>query len=228
MGIIGVVAALTIPSLVAKFQRSIVENRLKNTYAVLANGIKLAEEEFGVGFNPLSDLQGSGYNKENAKKVFEQYFAPYIKINFRYKDDECVKLSESYSLVQNSQKYEDYNGACYALMNGVSIIFWAGKNAADKNYSMPLRVVINPTKKKKIEGRDVFAFRIISGNNGLYLGTIVKELDPNMKSEKLLEYCGNQSGRINILGGSWSRSNFCSELLMRNSWKIPVNYPVKF
>lgn len=49
IGVIGVVAAITIPSLITKSHRIIVENRLKDSYSIISNAVKMAEEEWGVG-----------------------------------------------------------------------------------------------------------------------------------------------------------------------------------
>ena len=221
LGIIGVVAAMTIPNLIAKNQKRLVETRLKSTYSILSNAIRLSEEENGAGFSP--DFEGSGWSSQKSKRIFSQYLLPYLKINFQYQDNDCVKLSESYSSSATSQKYTDSNGACYALMNGVSIIFFAGSNS-DKNNRMIVRTIINPTKKRKIEGKDVFSFVFINGENGYYIGTYEFCDDEN----KLIQYCNMKASRINIGGGSWGRAGFCTELIKRSGWRIPADYPIKF
>lgn len=123
MGIIGVVAALTIPALLGKYEKSVVENRLKSSYSIIANAVKFAENEYGNGFE--AEYVTASWSKENAHYVFEKYFAPYIKILKTYPDDECLKLSESFGTQSGSAMYSDYNGACYALTNGTALIFFA-------------------------------------------------------------------------------------------------------
>ena len=48
LGIIGVVAALTIPALVAKYDEMVMVNKLKRTYSELANAIELRKAELGT------------------------------------------------------------------------------------------------------------------------------------------------------------------------------------
>ena len=105
-------------------------------------------------------------------------------------------------------------------MNGVSIIFFAGNNF-DSNNKMIVRAVINPTKKRKVEGKDVFSLVYVNGENGYYLGTY------DLVSDKstLVKYCDNESSRV---GGGWTRAGFCTELIKRSGWIIPPNYPIKF
>ena len=52
IGVIGVVAAITIPSLITISRKVMVENRLKDTYSILANATRLAEGEFGADIDP--------------------------------------------------------------------------------------------------------------------------------------------------------------------------------
>ena len=52
LGIIGVVAALTIPSLMSKYHRMTVETKLKKFYSTMNQAIKLSEED-NDGFPPL-------------------------------------------------------------------------------------------------------------------------------------------------------------------------------
>lgn len=228
IGVIGVVAAITIPSLITKYHRITVENRLKDSYSIMANAVKMAEEEWGVGFEPTDVLTGTGWSPENSKIVFDKYFRPFMKINYEYSQDDCVELSKAYGQNPNSSMYIDYNGACYSLPNGVSIIFWAGRKDTDSPYLMSAQFRINPAKKKQIEGIDVFGFQIFNSNNGLVVTSGLDQIGFEISDEKLIESCGSDSNRISVNGYSWGRSAFCMELIKRNSWKIPANYPLKF
>ncbi len=48
LGIIGVVAALTMPSLIEKHQKSVTINKLKSTYSILNNAIEHAKADYGL------------------------------------------------------------------------------------------------------------------------------------------------------------------------------------
>ena len=228
IGVIGVVAAITIPSLITKSHRIIVENRLKDSYSIISNAVKMAEEEWGVGFEPTDGLTSTGWNPRSSKFVFDKYFRPFMKINYEYSQDDCVELSKAYGQNPNSGMYIDYNGACYSLPNGTSIIFWAGRKDTDSPYLMTLQFRINPAKKKQIDGIDVFGFQIVNSNNGLVVTSGLEQIGFEISDEKLIEACGSDSDRIPVNGYSWGRNAFCLELIKRNGWKIPANYPLKF
>lgn len=228
IGVIGVVAAITIPSLITKSHRIIVENRLKDSYSILSNAVKMAEEEWGVGFEPTDDLTSTGWSPRSSKFVFDKYFRPFMKINYEYSQDDCVELSKAYGQNPNSGMYIDYNGACYSLPNGTSIIFWAGRKDIDSPYLMTVQFRINPAKKKQIDGIDVFGFQIVNSNNGLVVTSGLEQIGFEISDEKLIEACGSDSDRIPVNGYFWGRNAFCLELIKRNGWKIPANYPLKF
>lgn len=228
IGVIGVVAAITIPSLITKSHRIIVENRLKDSYSILSNAVKMAEEEWGVGFEPTDDLTSTGWSPRSSKFVFDKYFRPFMKINYEYSQDDCVELSKAYGQNPNSGMYIDYNGACYSLPNGTSIIFWAGRKDIDSPYLMTVQFRINPAKKKQIDGIDVFGFQIVNSNNGLVVTSGLEQIGFEISDEKLIEACGSDSDRFPVNGYWWGRNAFCLELIKRNGWKIPANYPLKF
>lgn len=57
LGIIGVVAAMTLPSLIAKYDEMVMVNKIKRTYSELANAIEMRKSELGTSdyaeqFNP--------------------------------------------------------------------------------------------------------------------------------------------------------------------------------
>ena len=67
LGVIGVVAALTMPALIAKYDEMVMVNKLKRTYSELANAIDLRKAELGTSdyaeqFNPkyssMEQLEG--------------------------------------------------------------------------------------------------------------------------------------------------------------------------
>ena len=73
LGIIGVVAAMTIPNLISNYSKHIVESNLKETYSILQQTLKFTEYD-DVSFEmELPD------NMESSKKWFETYLAPHMK-----------------------------------------------------------------------------------------------------------------------------------------------------
>lgn len=229
LGIIGVVAALTIPTLTGAYKKRITVIKLKQTYSIMVNALKLAEEEYGSGFNLADKLPASGgFSPRYSEKVFNEYFAPYLKVNFKYSDQECKKLSKMYPQKNPKDPYSDSNHACYNLMNGTSIMFGTGKPNANEAYYITFMVIINPNQKYKIIGKDAFGFALKNGDNGWYISTIVRVRYPKLKREDILKSCGAAAGRVTREGYSANPASYCSELLIRDNWKFHSDYPIKF
>lgn len=74
LGIIGVVAAMTIPTLISKNQKRVIEAKLKEDYSIVQQVIK-SNEGNDVDMSML--LQDGNTNSQ--KQWFETYFAPYMK-----------------------------------------------------------------------------------------------------------------------------------------------------
>lgn len=47
LGIIGIVEAMTMPALIGKWQKLVTVNKLKDAYAIIAQGVKRAEVDYG-------------------------------------------------------------------------------------------------------------------------------------------------------------------------------------
>lgn len=90
LGIIGVVAAMTIPVMISSYNKHITETRLKKFYSLFNQAIKLSVAENGEveGWDSYWDAAKNIYDedgnvKENSDVVdaaFEKYLAPYMKV----------------------------------------------------------------------------------------------------------------------------------------------------
>ncbi len=74
LGIIGVVAAITIPSLISKVQRSQIEAQVKENYSSVAQAMRMAKAD------DAEDMPVSTNNTQSMKEWFENFLAPYMKV----------------------------------------------------------------------------------------------------------------------------------------------------
>lgn len=73
LGIIGIVAAMTIPNLISSYQKHVIETRLKEDYSIFTQAMRRAQDdEVPFDDNIAQDLSGN-------KKWFETFVLPYIK-----------------------------------------------------------------------------------------------------------------------------------------------------
>ena len=73
LGVIGVVAALTMPALIAKYQKKVLLARVKKTYSTFTNAVNLALAETGSPDNIAVVFDTSNTSLETAKKK-KKYF----------------------------------------------------------------------------------------------------------------------------------------------------------
>ena len=87
LGIIGVVAAMTLPALIQKNNNKVVETRLKKFYSTMNQAIMMAEVDYGDKKIWYEDVAGAEIDKDGnivpgsskSEKWFRKYLAPYLQ-----------------------------------------------------------------------------------------------------------------------------------------------------
>lgn len=77
LGIIGVVAAMTIPTLLAKYQEKQTVTKLKQTYSILSQAIRSVQED--VGTPDDWELSGRNYSTDDSVLI-AQNLLPALKV----------------------------------------------------------------------------------------------------------------------------------------------------
>ena len=206
--IIGVIAAITVPTLITKYQKEQTVTRLKKAYSALAQTTNRAIADNG----PIKNWE----TNVSASVFFEKYLKPYLAISKDCKlktTDECVF---KYSYLNNNTQggVLDSNHYRFFLQDGtlVAIVVWEDKIA--------IHVDINGLKKPNKFGRDVFRFDYFI-NNSYYPSENGKFIP-----------AGNFSNQLSITSdcacnkNSASRAGLCcASVIMRYNWTIPDLYP---
>lgn len=215
LGIIGVIAALTIPQLVSNYQKKVVPIRLKKMYNTLWNAIYMAEEENGPTDNWT-------FNDDDEAREFYK-----TQIKSRMK---CVdrKVNRSYYFEGMNCSLPDgsyivlYNMRSYGLLEVIFYPF-SDKKSLSYNYATPG----NKHRRNYFICNVWLAPRKVAGSE-LPAKTEVNVMNQDatkVPREKLLngpgpgnspyEYCGN--------GGTGAAS--CFQLIKRDGWEIKDDYP---
>lgn len=170
LGIIGILAALTIPNLLHAYNEKQTVTKLKATYSILSNAIKTAENEEGEfsGFNIKTDEAGA--------KTIAKHLLPYLKVAI-----DCGTLDpngnctpkDTYLELNGRKRIGYYNTPIYyklVLLNGVHI-YLAGpdvvSNFNGKRNVFGIYVDTNGTKKPNQWGKDFFLFMYLDEGIGL-------------------------------------------------------------
>ncbi len=159
LGIIGIVAAMTMPSLIQKHQEKVTVAKLKKVYSVLSQALLQACNEYGT---PDSwELAKLGEPSVNA--------APKIKQFLKVADDCGVNDCENYSIsvghfyTLNGKLYdsENYNNAYnLKLTDGTELSF--RENIKDQ--IICILTDINGQQGPNTIGKDIFNFAVYNNN----------------------------------------------------------------
>ena len=221
LGIIGVVAAMTMPALIANYNNHITEVRLKKFYSIFNQAIQQSVAENGDTSTWDYWFNGEYDNEKNEtpedysgvlNEKFDRYIAPYMKIV----DKKVVNSPKLYKM----QLYYLADGSAfgYPLIHNREIYFYP-KNA--------IRCIENI---KTIEDNGAichFAFEFYPNNsNPDWKYLYRKGLEPFLYQwdgdvEKLKTGALYSCNNLNRSGA------YCTALIAYNGWKIPKDFPVK-
>ena len=216
LGIIGVVAAVTLPTLVANYQKTVWVNQLKKAYSVLNNGVKQMIVEQGC-----SDVTCTNFWDDSEYVVIE----PSLNGNFVKSFTKTFRLSNVQELTENSiyayplrSIANDEESFYYNVMVGVGGTSPDGMiMVLGATYGGYLIIVdINGLKKPNQFGRDIFIFQISS--KGLVVPHGSKDtpfLDWQTEEERVQSV--NEECNPSI---SASSGLTCAEKIIMDGWKM--------
>ena len=222
LGIIGVVAAMTIPSLIADYQKKRTVTQLKATYSIIAQTLEKAKVDYGTDY---SLWQGSSYTIDDFNFLYSTYFAPYIETFDAHRGKICdyYRCASTYKTLKGTDMYQhDWSGSFY-LKNG-SFIHIHPYHCGIGQYSDALYIDVNgPEHGPNILGKDVFDFMLTIGRkNSQKNGIFTTPCDGYTRDELLQKCSKDYDGAMCNTTGSIS---CCSTLIMQDGWEIKDNYP---
>lgn len=222
LGIIGVVSALTIPNLVAKYRKQAVETKLKKTYSVLYNALRYSENENGNLQYPAKELwQKNTYY--SSTEFFDTYVSPYLN-----------NIINSYT-GRIADTVSSGNPECtktIVFADNTRISYFAEVKQWPWNKNAPLilgniNIMFGSNKDKLVSGKNYFGFTLgyaQMGNSKLDLIFIYSGgdygTDPNIVAE-----CGENVIKEKCVEGD---AVSCTQMIYCNGWKIPDDYPIRF
>ncbi len=212
LAIIGVVAAMTIPTLISDYKKKVVETKLLKVYSTVNNAIKLSSVDNG----PIESWPNFGLSSQttatydDALAWCNKYLIPYMRIlkTEKYPDNEYVVIylpDGSLLLVANyiydTTFYTDAN----ALQNPKTGInnfrFRLGINIDYSKVSTPEKMAYS----KLIKGFEPYVYAW----DGTYEGAKYSTLE-------------------SPYGCYENYKALCTKLIQLNGWKIPDDYPYNF
>ena len=213
LGIIGVVAALTMPSLIANHKKRETVVKLKKVYSILQQGIKRAEVDYGQVDEWDFTL--------NSTAFYEKYVKPYFNVAQEF-IGVSLPLDVSYKTLGGADgnaygKYSD-SGTPKIILNDGTLIAPA-RGTTSGIISFIFMVDINGYKKPNQFGKDMFFFdiKIPEGIVVPYTRGSAGVPDPfNYTRDDLIGQCQQRSSSTGLT---------CAALIMMDGWEIKDDYP---
>ena len=218
LGIIGIVAAMTIPGMIVKHQKQIAAARLKQTYSILSQALVRSQAEYG-DMNTWILNVSTAIDPDNENQYYDltadflKHLVPYLQLS----SEPAYNADLTQFGYQNPYKTKDgtnyrFKKTCLVeLANGVSLFVGINGNGTTE-YTLPLIYVdINGKLGPNIVGRDLYLFTFDAGKT--------KKLQPygyQYTIEELKEKCKKEGENAN---------NTCAALIMKNGWQINEDYP---
>lgn len=166
LGIIGIVAAMTLPSMIAKYQNKVMVTNLKKVYTELSQAVLLYKVDENV-----TDLSNSSLNSTAALNDFiEKYF----KVVKQCNSIGTPCFSSSYKKISGvTSKFNlGCSGKSYVLASGASI---CARYNSSTNVIAEIHIDVNGTKNPNVFGRD--AFNLFLYSNGVIDDLVVDVKD---------------------------------------------------
>lgn len=195
LGIIGVVAAMTIPALINKYQKVVLETSLKKQYSIMQQALQKMQAETGV--TPNSKI----YGRQTFKEQYIKYFKVLVdcglgstditdRVNAsKYCASEQRKVDEGG--IRYTQHYKTYNKSRYidpSFINNGQFVLSDGAIVMIENWyvdTLYISVDVNGiAKSPNVWGEDLFTFQLMKDGKLLPMGMEGTDyLDPNFCSK---------------------------------------------
>lgn len=217
LGIIGVVAAMTIPNLITTHQKKVTVTKLQKSISVLNQAYKLSVAEQGQPeVDDILNMQIEDY--------FYKYWAPYLKhATYCETPMDCGYTSRFFERpngkTDNYQMTKDANftfltsdGMAYSIQirgYGSDLPYSNGK--VQTNGSLSIIVDVNGSKGPNVFGKDVFYLR---GSNFEDIG--IQPYGYDKTNEEINENCSKSKD---------GTGRYCAEKIKRAGWQIDKSYP---
>ena len=196
LGIIGIVAAMTIPTLISKYQEKVLENQFKKSYAILNQALLSAQSQFGYLPKCYYPWEGGNLTEMSDCQQLTANFLASLKITKTCKDhayekgcipeyrgvDDILKEQHKDDEDYDEDYWQDYatincggfntdkilnNKTVYNLADGTILFFFYGSR--DRG-AVITAMDINGMKGPNKWGYDLYALTIRSDGNRFSFG----------------------------------------------------------
>lgn len=217
LGVIGVIAAMTLPTVIKNYQKKVTVEKLKSTYSMLYQAIRRSEVDNGT----LDTWEIPSSTSYNVVKPFaEKYFNPYLKNIKECKHKECI--STYYYGIDGTRLNSNISFYTLILTNGTVLWFYP---RGDINLA-EIKLDLNGLHGPNTNGKDRFHLIAVKQPiTSAFLGEIDKPGLYFYGQGKSNDYLKSEKYACSKTLGTELRGQFCGALIMQNNWHMPDDYP---
>lgn len=169
LGIIGVVAALTLPSLIANYRKNVLATQFKKSVSIISQAILLTKTEIGIenfaDYCTSLDTDNSSYT--NVNECYNAFEKNFVKIANRR--DQASNVSMIYDIDRSNETIKTYNGKqilTYSALAGPAEAIFLVQVMPDGSFfnmhidegTLYIGADINGNKRPNQFGHDIFLF----------------------------------------------------------------------
>ena len=229
LAIIGIVAAMTIPTLIANYQKKQTVSKLKQTYSVLSQALTMAQAEHGdtttwevsgIYGTPTAD---SDFSSKEALELFvKKYLIPYLKVSkdYGYTTRQAIKYDGSknpttgdYTAGAGTRKY------FFLLSSNVLVSIVIGTSGCAEGTSVAdgtcVDKFLNPNFHVDING--------FQGPNTLGKDIFVMRFNLNSRQFEFYKYASSRESALKNC--KLYNIYTCGYLIFLDGWEIKEDYP---
>lgn len=213
LGIIGIVAAMTLPSVIGNAKNKQRSATLKKAYTILSQAILMSTQEHG----DITEWELAPYHAKGMLNWTNEYIGKYFKVVSTCEDgNKDAPCAASLNRICNADNTSNCSTiglytALYVLNDGTNIYIYSGGNPVNgKSSFLHILIDTNGIHKPNLYGKDVFTFTLTLNSNKNPLQSWPSTNDNSRKT--LLNTCKNNSSK-------------CSGLLQYDNWEFKKDYP---
>lgn len=198
LGIIGVVAALTLPTLIQNYKKNVLSTRISKFASTFQQAVRMAEAEHG---------ETSQWEKLRSVNSGEECFEHYNKYIGKYLKTVAHKILP--------------DGVAFSLSDGSGFFYYY-----DLKYCVDFKKCLEVIDKSEANG--TFAAKngtYVDGKNIFLFGFDGKPYA--YEWDNTIDGLINGTQERPTYGCAKEHHFYCAKLLEVNGWKVPNNYPIK-
>ena len=216
LGIIGIVAAMTMPVLITKYQKKVTVVKLQKAYTTLAQAVEKAKAKYG-DISGWDYTYGNDINSDSQKQMMTKFAKTYITPHMVISEDCGYKNEKNCKNARVCNKYcVDIADGYYIITPDARYSISQDNNTGKSINRFRVKIDINGNEGPNLFGRDVFdGFIEPTRNRFEFIGAELLFTREQMLKDTTGWGCNKES----------ALKMYCGAIIQIDGWQIKDDYP---